>query len=281
VNKVSWKTLSLFVTAAITACPSFATITACSTAAADTPGIVVDNFDGPVGSPPDPALWDLDLGPWRDDGLQTYTNSPDNVRLDGDGHLVIQARPSSDGYTSARVVTRGKLPMQFGRVSARIKFPSGQGIWPAFWLLGTDYHPDNFTAWPECGEIDIMELINNGRTYHSTLHGPQGDTDYFGGGAASGKVVGTSGPIEDLTTDFHDYWLDWRPDYIAIGVDDRTLATFTPASLPPGGQWVFNRPMYALLNIAVGGPWPGPPDATTPWPATMLVDQFVYSPTPG
>lgn len=242
------------------------------------PGIVVDNFDGPAGSPPDPALWDLDTGPWRDEGLQTYTDSPDNVRLDGEGHLVIQARPSANGYTSARVVGRGKLAMQYGRVSARIKFPSGQGIWPAFWTLGTDYHPDNPSAWPACGEIDIMELINNGRTFHSTLHGPQGTTDYFGGGAASGKVVGTRGPIEDLTLDFHDYWLNWQPNSIVIGVDGQTLAAFTPESLPPGGEWVFNRPMYALFNVAVGGPWPGPPDASTPWPATMLVDQFTYTP---
>jgi beta-glucanase (GH16 family) len=96
----------------------------------------------------------------------------------------------------------------------------------------------------------------------------------------SPQVVGTSGPIADLTDDYHDYWLDWRPNTIVVGVDDRTLATFTPASLPPGGEWVFNKPMYALLNIAVGGPWPGPPDATTPWPATMLVDWFKYEPAP-
>lgn len=242
------------------------------------PGAVVDNFDGPAGSPPDPALWDLDLGPWRDEGMQTYTNSTQNVRLDGEGHLVIQARPTAGGYTSARVVTRGKLAMHYGRVSARIKFPSGQGVWPAFWMLGTDCHPDSPSAWPACGEIDIMELINDGQTYHATLHGPQGNTDYFGGGAASGKVVGTRGPMSGLTTGFHDYWLEWQPNSIAIGVDGQTLGSFTPESLPPGAQWVFNRPMYALLNIAVGGSWPGPPDASTPWPATMLVDQFTYTP---
>lgn len=239
------------------------------------PGTVVDDFDGPAGAPPNPALWTYDLGPWRDDGLQTYTDDPDNVRLDGDGHLVIQARKTADGYTSARPVTRGKLAMLYGTVRARIKFPSGQGIWPAFWMLGTDY-PE--VGWPRSGEIDIMELVNNGSTYYATLHGPQGDTDYYGGVKVTDKVVGVKGSIADLTTDFHDYWLNWQPNSIVIGVDDQTLATFTPASLPPGAEWVFDKPMYALLNIAVGGTWAGPPDESTPWPATMLVDSFSYTP---
>lgn len=239
------------------------------------PGFVVDDFEGPAGSAPNPAIWDYDLGPWQDDGLQRYTNSPDNVRLDGDGHLVIQARPTTDGFTSARPVTRGKLDMLYGRISARIKFPSGQGIWPAFWMLGSDFLS---VGWPFSGEIDMMELVNNGNTFHVALHGPQGQTDYYGGVKVTDKYVGTQGPIPDLTQDFHDYWLDWRPNSIVIGVDDRTLGSFTPESLPPGGEWAFNKPMYALLNIAVGGPWPGPPDATTPWPATMLVDWFKYEP---
>ena len=239
------------------------------------PGTVVDNFDGPAGTPPSPALWDYDVGPYQDDGVQIYTRSPQNARLDGQGHLVIRALKTDSGYTSARLVTRGKLAMQYGTLTARIKFPSGRGIWPAFWMLGTTY-PD--IGWPRCGEIDLMELVNDGNTYHVTLHGPQGDTDYFGGVKVSDKVVGTSGPIPDLSADFHDYWLRRQPDHIVIGVDDRTLATFGPTSLPPGGEWVFNRPMYALLDVAVGGPWAGPPDASTPWPATMLVDWFRYVP---
>ena len=272
IMKRRFLTLILAVTLTGSTCPAVAS--------AQSPGTIIDNFDGPAGSLPDPALWDFDLGPWRDDGLQTYTLNPDNVRLDGDGHLVIQARPAPDGYTSARPVTRGKLTMQYGTISARIKFPPGPGIWPAFWLLGTNYHPDDPSAWPDCGEIDIMELVNNGDTFHVALHGPQGGTDYYGGGAASGKVVGARGPIPDLTDDFHNYWLNWAPNSIVIGVDEQTLGSFTPESLPPGGKWVFNEPMYALLNIAVGGPWPGPPDASTPWPATMLVDQFTYTPMP-
>ena len=241
------------------------------------PGWVFDDFLGPAGSPPDSALWDYDIGPYQDAGLQTYTKSPENVRLDGQGHLVIQALRTPSGYTSARPVTRGKLSMLYGTMTARIQFPSGQGIWPAFWMLGSNA---DTVGWPQCGEIDLMELINAGTEYHVTLHGPQGDTDYFGGVEAGGRVVGTSGPIAELTKDFHNYWLNWQQNSITIGVDETTLGAFTPASLPPGAQWVFNRPMYALLNIAVGGPWPGPPNASTPFPATMLVDWFRYTPNP-
>jgi beta-glucanase (GH16 family) len=244
------------------------------------PGTVFDDFNGPAGSTPDRATWDFDVGPYQDAGTQTYTSSPANVRLDGQGHLVIQALRTPSGYTSARPVTRGKVTMLYGTVTARIKMPSGQGIWPAFWMLGASCAE---VDWPKCGEIDLMELVNTGTEYHVTLHGPQGDSDYFGGVEAGGRVVGTKGPIADLTTDFHNYWMSWQPNSITIGVDETSLASFTPASLPSGARWVFNSPMYALLDIAVGGSWAGPPDASTPSPATMLVDWFRYVPgaTPG
>lgn len=247
-------------------------------------GTVIDTFDGPAGSAPDPKLWGYHLGPWRDAGLQTYTDSPDNVRLDGQGNLLIQARNTPDGYTSTRLVTQDKLEMQYGVLQARIKLPAGQGIWPAFWTLGTSYRPEQPEGWPECGEIDIIEVVNTGTQYTVALHGPQGDTDYYGGAEASGQFVGNQGPIAavapitDLTADYHDYWLMWREDQIVIGVDDTMLGEFTPASLPEGAEWVFNQPMYGILQIAVGGPWPGPPDETTPWPATMAVDSFSYRP---
>lgn len=246
-------------------------------------GAVFDTFDGSAGSMPNSSLWSAQTGAFLDDGLQTYTDFPDNVRLDGQGNLVIQARATDSGYTSARLITQGKLDMLYGTMTARIKFPAGQGIWPAFWMLGSTYSQATWnapgpTGWPGCGEIDVMELINTGTTYYVTLHGPQGSTDYYGGVNGTGRVVGKSGPIPDLTADYHDYWVMRRENQIVIGVDDRMLAEFTPADLPPGGEWVFNRPMYAILQIAVGGPWPGPPDNTTPWPATMLVDSFSYTP---
>lgn len=254
--------------------------------ARDPASAVVDNFDGAANSAPDPALWGYHLGPWRDDGLQTYTDSVDNVRVDGQGHLVIQARPTADGYTSTRLVTQDRLEMQYGTIEARIKMPAGQGIWPAFWMLGSSYRPEDPGGWPGCGEIDIMEVVNTGTTYTVALHGPQGETDYYGGVNATGQFVGNQGPIaavapiSNLTAGYHDYWTMWREDQIVIGVDDTMLGDFTPASLPDGGQWVFNQPMYAIMQIAVGGPWPGPPDQTTPWPATMLVDSFRYTPLP-
>ena len=232
-------------------------------------GELFDDFAGPAGSPASSELWDYDPGN-SGPGDQTYTSSTDNARLDGQGHLLIAANRSNGIYTSGRLVTRGKADMLYGRISARIKMPSGPGIWPAFWLLGSDYHD---VGWPQCGEIDLMELVNVGSTYHVTLHGPQGNSDYKGGDG-----VGTSGAIADLTRDFHVYWMDWRMDSITVGVDHKTLADFTPDSLPAGGQWVFNQPMYAVLNVAVGGDWPGPPTGATEFPATMIVDWFRYTP---
>lgn len=239
-------------------------------------GTVFDDFDGPARAAPNPALWDTAVGPDRDASLQRYTRSADNVRLDGKGHLLIQALRTRAGYTSARVATKGKLNMQYGTVAARIKFPEGQGIWPAFWLLGSDF---DRVGWPRSGEIDVMEFVNEGTRYHVTLHGPQGKTDYYGGSEVSGQVVGTEGTIANLSKDFHVYWLNWQPGHIVVGVDMRTLATFTPADLPPGARWVFDKPMFAVMNVAVGGPWPGPPDKTTPFPATMMVDWFRYTPS--
>lgn len=252
--------------------------------AADPAGTVVDNFNGAAGSQPNPSLWTITTGQWIDSGVQTYTNSTDNVRLDGQGHLVLQALNGADGYTSGEVLTKGRLDTTYGSTTARIQFPTGQGIWPAFWMLGSTYSHDTWnavgpTGWPGAGEIDIMELVNNGRTYNIALHGPQisDGKDYYSA-AGNGDFVGARGSISDLTTAYHDYWVMRAPDLIVIGVDDTKLAEFTPASLPADGQWVFNQPMYTTLNLAVGGAWPGPPDATTPWPSTMLVDSFKYTP---
>jgi beta-glucanase (GH16 family) len=232
---------------------------------------VFDGFDGPAGSSPNPKLWGYDLGNPSPDNheLQTYTDSTGNIRHDGRGNLLIEALKTPTGYTSGRIVTRGKAPIMYGTVSARIKFPSGQGIWPAFWMLGADI---DTVGWPQCGEIDVMELVNTGGTYNVTVHGPQGNSDYSGNGVAK------SGPIADLSKDFHVYWVTRQRDSITIGVDGTALADFAPSSLPAGAEWVFNKPMYAVLNVAVGGDWPGAPDESTQFPATMLVDWFRYTP---
>jgi beta-glucanase (GH16 family) len=232
-------------------------------------GLVFDDFDSfdRTGQ-----YWDYEYGQpgAANHELQTYTASADNVRLDGEGNLIIEAQKTSAGYTSGRLITHGKLDMLYGTMTARIKFPSGQGIWPAFWLLGSNI---NSVGWPQCGEIDVMELVNTGSTYHVSLHGPPANSDY-----ADSDVVSATGPIADLADDFHNYWVNRQPNSITVGVDGTTLKEFTPSSLPPGAEWVFNQPMYAVLNVAVGGDWPGPPDESTSFPATMMVDWFRYSP---
>ena len=127
----------------------------CSGQATATPQAVVDDFDGPAGSQPDPNLWGYDVGSGAVKELQTNTNSSNNVYLDGQGHLVIAALKSGSRYTSGRLVTRGRLAMTYGTASASIKLPAGQGIHPAFWMLGTNI---DSVGWPECGEIDVAEV---------------------------------------------------------------------------------------------------------------------------
>ncbi|MGY4708621.1 glycoside hydrolase family 16 protein [Mycolicibacterium sp. CBM1] len=231
---------------------------------------VFDDFDGPAGAAPDPRLWLAETGSsaekgWEQGSLQTYTDSRANVRLDGRGHLILQALESDGHYTSARLVTRGRVNFPSGIVAARIKLPAGQGIWPAFWMLGSNIAD---VGWPRCGEVDIMELIGTGTEYHVALHGPKADL-----------VESGPSPV-DLTAGFHTYWSNRSTERITIGVDDITLADFTPDALPAAAPWVFDTPMFVILNIAVGGDWPGPPGPSTPFPATMVVDWFRFVPTP-
>lgn len=229
--------------------------------------MVLDDFSGPAGAPPNPDLWTIDVGSsaehgWEQGSLETYTDKPDNVRLDGEGHLILEARRSGGGYTSGRIVTRDKMAFGLGTITARIKMPAGQGIWPAFWMLGSDI---DTVGWPECGEIDIMEIVNDATTYNVSLHAPN-------------AKIGQSGPIPDLSADFHTYWMTRRTDSIVVGVDEGTLATFSPESLPPDAPWVFNGPMFVLLNVAVGGDWPGPPNESTVLPQAMTVDWVRFDP---
>lgn len=224
--------------------------------------VAVDDFSGPYGAAPNPGIWGYTVGAGWDQGIQDYRTA--NAVLDGDGHLAITAMQNGTGYTSGRVGTANRLTLGYGRVSARIKMPNGQGLWPAFWLLGADH---DAIGWPECGEIDIVEVVSDPTRYFVTIHGPRHDR--------SGPYeVQFSGYTTDLSSGFHEYWVDRMPDRITIGVDGTTLATFTPESLPPDAAWVYNRPMSAILDMAVGGSWAGPPDASTRFPATMLVDWF-------
>ncbi|AFM19319.1 beta-glucanase/beta-glucan synthetase [Mycolicibacterium chubuense NBB4] len=220
---------------------------------------MVDDFSGPAGSPPNPTVWGYVTGHNWDRGVQAYRSS--NAVLDGQGNLAISAVRSGDGFSSGRVQTKDKLSLGYGKTTARIKMPAGQGLWPAFWMLGVD---------GGLGEIDIVELVSDPSTYYATIHGP--------GGGSKPYQVQFTGSVGNLSTGFHDYWVTHAPDVITVGIDGTTIGTFTPRSLPEGARWVFNQPTYAILNLAVGGSWAGPPDASTPFPATMLVDWFRWDP---
>jgi beta-glucanase (GH16 family) len=252
-------------------------------AAATRPGFKLvwsDEFDGAAGAVPDPAKWAHDLGGggWGNEELESYTDRPANARLDGAGHLVIEARreafTGADGrardYTSARLKTQGLFSRAYGRFEARIKLPEGQGMWPAFWLLGDDV---TRVGWPSSGEIDIMENIGREpTTVHGTIHGP----GYSGAqGPGSSYELGEGRRFAD---DFHVFAVEWEPEAIRWYVDDVLYETRTPADIPKGAHWAFDHPFFVILNLAVGGRWPGDPDATTKLPQQLVVDYVrVYS----
>ncbi|TAD82095.1 MAG: glycoside hydrolase family 16 protein [Bacteroidetes bacterium] len=225
-----------------------------------------DNFDGPVGASPNAANWTYDVGAtgWGNQELQNYTDRPSNVSLDGSGNLVITARRESFGgaaFTSARIKTQGKFQQAFGRFEARLKAPSGPGIWPAFWLLGGNI---NTVSWPQCGEIDIMEQRGQEpNVNHGSMHGP----GYSGGNAITKSFTLSTGRFD---TDFHVYAVEWGKDYVDYYVNDFLYQRITPKDA--SGEWVFNAPFFMILNIAVGGNYVGFPTTGTPFPQQMVVD---------
>jgi beta-glucanase (GH16 family) len=240
-----------------------------------------DEFSQPDGSAPNPANWGYDVGGggWGNNQQEYDTSRTNNARIEG-GNLVIEAREESYGgrdYTSARMLTKDKWSWTYGRIEARIKISRGQGIWPAFWMLG-----DNIgsVGWPTCGEIDIMENIGKTSdlgTEHGTIHGPQNPgPDYNYGSGVGGTYTLTGGAA--LSDDFHIYAVEWTTNQIKWFLDDVNFFTATPATLPKGATWVFNNSQFIILNVAVGGYWPGYPDPTTIFPQQMLVDYVrVYS----
>jgi beta-glucanase (GH16 family) len=225
-----------------------------------------DRFEGAAGDPP-AAHWvpDLGAGGWGNQELQSYT--AENAALDGDGHLVITAREESrDGarYTSARLTTRGTFAAMHGRFEARIKVPEGQGLWPAFWMLGDDFGD---VGWPGCGEIDVMEHRGGDpAAVEGAVHGP----GYSGGSPISGGRRLTEGSLAD---DFHVYAVQRDEGRITWWLDDVRYHEVTRADLPAGAPWPFEKDFFLLLNLAVGGVFGGDPDATTPFPAELVVDE--------
>jgi beta-glucanase (GH16 family) len=240
-----------------------------------------DEFNAANGAPPDPANWNIVTGGkgYGNNELETYTTRPANIHQEN-GNLVITAQKEdstgSDGvprqYTSARINTQHHFSQKYGRFEARIQLPAGKGIWPAFWLLGDDHETNR---WPDCGEIDILETIGAHDTMYSTIHGP----GYGGSKGLSTKYVLPAGRQVDNA--FHLYAVEWSPNDIKFFFDNHLIVERTPADLPAGTKWVYDHPFYVLLNLAVGGNWPGSPDDTTVFPQRMLVDYVrVYSRKP-
>ncbi|MGH9703323.1 MAG: glycoside hydrolase family 16 protein [Candidatus Acidiferrales bacterium] len=232
-----------------------------------------DEFEGHDGSAPDPRKWTYDLGGsgWGNDELQTYTLRSQNISIQN-GKLIIAAFHENytgpDGlakdFTSARVKTQGLFAQEYGRFEARIKIPYGQGIWPAFWILGDNFAKD---GWPACGEIDIMENIGKEpAVIHGSLQGP----GYSGANHLSAAFHLPGG--RQFSDGFHIFAVEWEPNAVQFYVDSYLYSSFTSADVPGGKPWVFNHKFFILLNVAVGGNWPGPPDSTTVFPQVMQVD---------
>ena len=224
-----------------------------------------DEFEGPAGQLPDAAKWQFDVGTdWGNAQLEYDTDRPENVSLDGEGHLAITARQEpylGQDYTSGRIKTQDLFERTGGRFEARIRLPRGQGIWPAFWLLGADIDE---VGWPTCGEIDVMEYRGQEPSVvHGSLHGP----GYSAGAAITRRFYLGDGTFD---ADFHIFAVEWRGDAIEWYVDGERFQTVTSGDV--SGEWAFDHPFFILLNVAVGGGFVGSPDATTTFPQTMLVD---------
>jgi beta-glucanase (GH16 family) len=239
-----------------------------------TPPVWQDEFNQPAGTGPDPAKWVHDLGDngWGNKELQKYTDSRENcVVVDdpdatGGRALVLRAvRTPEGGYTSARLKTQGRYAVAHGRIEARLKLPRGQGIWPAFWMLGEGF---DRVPWPLCGEIDIMELVGHQPgTLHGSLHGP----GYSGTHGLSKATVLPDGAT--FADGYHVFAVDWKPGRIDWLLDGTVYHSVTPDKLPAEAKWVFDQaPFFLLLNLAVGGAWPGYPDDTTQLPQEYRVD---------
>ena len=246
-----------------------------------------DEFDGADGQRIDTTKWNYDTGDgcragncgWGNNEKEYYTDSVDNIALNGRGQLRIIARRAPPGlacyygacrYTSAKITSRGKMLASPGRVEARIKLPTGQGLWPAFWMLG---HRNPVTPWPDCGELDIME--NKGSqwaTTSSAVHGP-------GYSGATPFAHAHDLPSGQLVEDFHIFAVEWDSLHASFFVDDSLHYRITRDEVQRYGKSVLDQPFFVILNLAVGGHFDGDPKSDAILPATMLVDYVrVYAP---
>lgn len=233
--------------------------------------VMEDNFD--VDGTLNSAYWTYDIGRggngWGNNELQYYTDRSDNVSVQN-GKLIITAQKEDyegASYTSARIKTQGLVEQKYGRFEARMRLPSGQGMWPAFWMLGNDI---NSVGWPECGEIDIMEYRGQEPTIiHGSIHGP---------GYSAGQAVTKAYDLDNdrFDTGFHVFGIEWGPEYINYYVDDILYNQITPDDVD--GKWVFDHPFFIVINLAVGGNYVGSPDGHTQFPQHLVIDYVkVYS----
>lgn len=239
-----------------------------------------DEFDGPANTAPDASNWSYETGAggWGNAELETYcaafsgvspcNTAHPNTYLDGDGHLVIRAIHTPNGWTSGRIITRGKHVFKYGRIEARMKLPASAGFWPAFWMLGSNIKS---APWPRCGEQDIMEWVQKytPSTTSSTIHGPG-----YSGGHSIGKefTFPGEGRVDDA---FHVYGVLWTKDRLQFYRDNPATPffTLTPADLPHGTAWVYNHPFFLLLNLAIGsGGFAGASNPSTPETGAVVVD---------
>lgn len=235
-----------------------------------------DEFNAPK---IDPTKWTFEKGNnngWGNNELEVYTDKAANAsvqKVDGTSSLVITARKESvkdNGrtfdYTSARMVTKNKFAMHEGKLEIRAKLPKGQGIWPALWLLGANI---DTVPWPACGEIDLVELLGHDpSTFYSTIHGP------VSGGPGVGKSF-TLPPGQSFSDSFHVFTLEWRPEHLEFLVDGHLffVAPKNKVQYEQGeADWVYDHPYFLIMNVAVGGNWPGNPNSTTVFPQSMAVD---------
>jgi beta-glucanase (GH16 family) len=239
-----------------------------------------DEFNGEAGTALNPRKWGQEIGDgtvngipgWGNSELEYYSGGTSNVAADGEGHLRITI-DKADGsltcyygpclYTSARLLTKNRFEVAYGRLEARIKVPEGSGLWPAFWMLGTDIDQ---VGWPQTGEIDIMENVGRLPTkVFGTLHGPG-----YSGGQSYGKTLDLGAPVGD---DYHVFAVDWQPDRVVWSVDGVEYFAATPTdAFLQGKRWVFNHPFFILMNVAVGGNFGGPVRPATTFPQTMSID---------
>jgi beta-glucanase (GH16 family) len=235
-----------------------------------------DEFDGTDGARVDSTKWGYDLGDgcpnvcgWGNNEREYYTSDTANIRQNGLGQLAITARVATDTipcyygrclYRSAKITTNGKMSVAPGRVEARIKLAAGQGLWPAFWLLGNNI---GTVGWPTSGELDVMENKGSQRTTTSSaVHGP--------GYSGNTPFAHSYSPI--VTTDYHIYAVEWETQSIRYFVDGNQHYIVSRANVAQYGSWVFDQPFYVILNLAVGGHFDGNPQSDAIFPATMLVD---------